>query len=60
MEIPVQINGKLRDRIVVSANATQAEIEAAALASDKVKQFLEGKPIKKTIIVPKKLVNLVV
>jgi leucyl-tRNA synthetase len=60
IELPVQINGKLRDRIVVSANATIAEVEAAALASEKIKQFLEGRPVKKVIVIPGRLVNLVV
>jgi leucyl-tRNA synthetase len=60
LEIPVQINGKLRDKLTVAANASQAEIEAAALASEKVKGFLEGKPVKKVVIVPKRLVNIVV
>ncbi|HZM03803.1 MAG TPA: leucine--tRNA ligase [Candidatus Saccharimonadales bacterium] len=59
VEIPVQVNGKLRDRMVVSSSATPAEIEAAALASDKIKPFLEGKPVKKVIVVPKRLVNIV-
>jgi leucyl-tRNA synthetase len=59
LEIPVQVNGKLRDRIVVPATATQREIEAAAFACEKVKQFTEGKVIKKIIIVPRKLVNIV-
>ncbi|MDB6015892.1 MAG: leucyl-tRNA synthetase [Pedosphaera sp.] len=59
LEIPVQVNGKLRDRIVVAADAPQAELEAAALGSEKVKPFIEGKTIKKIIIVPKKLVNIV-
>ena len=60
VEIPVQINGKLRDRITVPAEATNAEIETAALACDRVRLFLEGKPVKKVIIIPKRLVNLVV
>jgi leucyl-tRNA synthetase len=60
IEIPVQINGKLRDRIVVSADATAAEVESAALACERIQQFLEGKPVKKVIIIPKRLVNLVV
>jgi leucyl-tRNA synthetase len=59
LEIPVQINGKLRDRITVSAAATQAELEAAALACDKIKPFLQDKSIKKVIVVPRKLVNIV-
>jgi leucyl-tRNA synthetase len=60
MEIPVQVNGKLRDRIVVQADASPTQIEAAALASDKVKVFMEGKAVKKIIVVPKKLVNIVI
>jgi len=58
LEIPVQVNGKLRDVIKVPAAATAAEIEAAALASEKVQQALEGKVIKKVIVVPKKIVNI--
>ena len=60
LEIPVQVNGKLRDVIKVPANATQAQLEAAAQASEKVKPFIDGKTIKKVIVVPKKLVNIVV
>jgi leucyl-tRNA synthetase len=59
MEIPVQVNGKLRDVIRVSATATNAELEAAALASQKVQEFIAGKQVKKVIVVPKKLVNIV-
>ena len=59
LEIPVQVNGKLRDKIVVPSAATQQEIESAALACEKIKPFLEGKTIKKVILVPKKLVNIV-
>ena len=59
LEIPVQINGKLRDRITVSSDSTPAQIEAAALGCDKLKPFLEGKTVKKVIVVPKKLVNIV-
>jgi leucyl-tRNA synthetase len=60
IEMPVQINGKLRDRIVIAAEAANAEVESAALAGEKIKLFLEGKPVKKVIIVPKRLVNIVV
>jgi len=59
IEIPVQVNGKLRDVIKVSVNATAAELEALALANEKAKPYLEGKTIKKIIVVPKKLVNIV-
>ena len=60
LEIPVQVNGKLRDVIKVSATASPAEMEAAALASEKAKQFMDGKTVKKVIAVKGKLVNIVV
>jgi len=60
LEIPVQVNGKLRDVIKIPATADNAAIEAAAKASEKVKVFIDGKTIKKVIIVPKKLVNIAV
>jgi leucyl-tRNA synthetase len=59
LEIPVQVNGKLRDVIKVPANADNATVEAAAKASEKVQQFIAGKTIRKVIVVPKKLVNIV-
>jgi leucyl-tRNA synthetase len=59
LEIPVQVNGKLRDVIKVPATISQADLEAAALASDKLKPFLEGKTIRKVIVLPKRLVNIV-
>jgi leucyl-tRNA synthetase len=60
IEIPVQTNGKLRDVIKVSVDADNAAIESAALASEKVKPLIAGKTIRKIIVVPKKLVNIVV
>jgi leucyl-tRNA synthetase len=59
IEIPVQVNGKLRDVIKVPVNATAAELEALALANEKAKPYLEGKTIKKVIVLPKRLVNIV-
>jgi len=59
LQIPVQVNGKLRDVITIPASASQAELEAAANASEKVKPFIDGKTVKKIIVVPKKLVNIV-
>jgi len=60
VEIPIQVNGKLRDRIVVSKDADKTALEAAALASPKVKEFTDGKEIRKVVVVPGKLVNIVV
>ena len=56
----MQVNGKLRDVIKVPADADNAALETAAKASEKIKPFIEGKTIKKIIVVPKKLVNLIV
>ena len=58
--IPVQINGKLRDRVIVPADASEENIRSAALASETVQKFLGGKPPKKVIVAQKKLVNIVV
>jgi leucyl-tRNA synthetase len=60
IEIPVQVNGKLRDKIMMPAGAAKEEIQAAALASEKVRHFIEGKAVKTVIVVPKRLVNIVV
>ena len=60
LEIPVQVNGKLRDVIRIAATATAAELESTALQAEKVQQFIAGKTIRKVVVVPKKLVNLVV
>ncbi len=59
IEIPVQINGKLRERLTVKKEASAAEVEAAALASAKVQEHLGGKTPRKVIVVPGKLVNIV-
>jgi leucyl-tRNA synthetase len=60
IELPVQVNGKLRDVVTVSADAAPADIEKQVLASEKLKPFLEGKTIKKVIVVPKKVVSIAV
>jgi leucyl-tRNA synthetase len=59
IEIPVQVNGKLRDVIRVPTHADQRALETAARASEKVQTALAGKTVKKVIVVPKKMVNLV-
>lgn len=56
----VMINGKLRDKITVSSQANEDELKNKALESPKVKDFILGKTIVKTIVVPKKLVNIVI
>jgi leucyl-tRNA synthetase len=60
IEIPVQINGKLRSRIVVPADVTEDVVRAHALAEPKIKAMLDGKQIVKVIVVPGKLVNIVI
>jgi leucyl-tRNA synthetase len=60
VELVVQVNGKLRGKIVIAADAGNAVAEAAALADANVQRFMEGKPPKKVIVVPRKLVNIVV
>ena len=60
VEMVVQVNGKLRGKITVAVDADQLAIQAAALADENVQRFMEGKPVKKMIVVPRKLVNIVV
>ena len=57
--VVLQVNGKLRDRVEVPAQVSQAELETLALANDRVKEHLKGKQVKKVIVVPGKLVNIV-
>jgi len=59
IDLAVQVNGKVRATISVSAKATKEEIEVAALADDKVIRNVDGKDIKKVIVVPGKLVSIV-
>jgi leucyl-tRNA synthetase len=58
--VVLQVNGKVRSRIEVPASSTEKEIEAEALADERVQRFIKEKPIKKVIVVQKKLVNVVV
>ena len=60
MQIPVQINGKVRDRVTVPAGASEAEISAAALGSETVQRYLEGKEPRKVIVAQGRLVSIVV
>jgi leucyl-tRNA synthetase len=56
----VQVNGKVRARLTVSAKATEDELRAAILGHERVKKFVDGQAIKQFIVVPKRLVNIVV
>ena len=56
----VQVNGKIRDKIETTAGQTNDELTKLAMNSEKTKQFIEGKTVVKTIVVPDKIVNIVV
>ena len=60
LELVLQVNGKLRGHITVPSSATRESIEALARAHEAVQRHSEGRPVKKTIVVPGKLVNVVV
>ena len=60
VEIVIQVNGKVRDRMKMSIVATEEEAKAAALANPKIQKFTAGKAIRKIVVVPGKLVNIVV
>ena len=59
IEVPVQVLGKVRSRITVAADADAATLEAAALADERIRELIEGKTIRKVVVVPGKLVNVV-
>jgi leucyl-tRNA synthetase len=59
-ELVIQVNGRVRDRVQVPADASEEELVAQAKASARVQEFLDGKEIRKEIVVPGKLVNFVV
>ena len=60
VEIVIQVNGKLRDRVKMPIVATEEELKAVALSNPKVQDRIAGKAVRKVIVVPKKLVNIVV
>jgi len=60
IEIPVQVNGKLRGLVVLPAGANEDQIKQAALADEKVRATIAGKQVVKVIVVPRKLVNIVI
>ncbi len=60
IEVPLQVNGKLRAKITVAANADEAALEAAALGNDRIAELIEGKQLRRVVVVPGKLVNIVV
>jgi leucyl-tRNA synthetase len=60
LEIPVQVNGKLRSRVMAAPDVTEDDLRAAALADEKIKSFINGQQVVKVIVVPQRLVNIVV
>ncbi len=59
-EYPIQVNGKVRLNLSFSAEASKEEIEKAVLENEQVIRWMEGKPLKKIIVVPKRIVNVVI
>jgi len=59
LEIPVQINGKVRGRVTAAADASKEELEKASLADPNVRKHLEGRPVQKIIVIPGKMINIV-
>ena len=60
IELPVQVGGKVRARLKLPADADAAAIEKAALADHKVAAFLQGKTVRKVVVIPGKIINIVV
>jgi leucyl-tRNA synthetase len=60
VEIPVQVNGKVRSKIAVAADADGKAIEAAARADARIVELITGKEIVKSVVVPGRLVNFVI
>lgn len=60
VELMVQVNGKLRSKVSVSADADNKTIETLALSDENVQRFTDGKEVRKVIVVPGRLVNIVV
>jgi leucyl-tRNA synthetase len=60
VELAVQVNGKVRSRVVVPAGATEDDVKARALADPKVAEHIEGKSVQKVMVVPGRLVSVVV
>ncbi len=59
MEFVIQVNGKVRSKIEINIDATKEEIEALAFADEKTQEWIGDKTVRKVIVVPKKLINIV-
>ncbi len=60
IEVVVQINGKIRDKLVISPDATREEMTELAMNNEKIQKYIDGKEVVKCIAVPKKLINIVI
>ena len=60
IEIPVQVNGKLRARVMAAPGTPNAELEVMVLANEKVQEFTDGREIVKVVVIPNRLVNIVI
>jgi leucyl-tRNA synthetase len=58
--IVVQVNGKLRSRVMIPPDASREEMERAALDDPRIQELIAGAPIKKVVVVPNKLINVVI
>jgi len=60
LEIPIQVNGKLRSRLLVSPEVTEEHLRTVALNDEKIRSLIDGREVVKVIVVPQRLVNVVV
>jgi leucyl-tRNA synthetase len=60
LEIPIQVNGKLRSRVIASPDVSEDELRASALADERVRALTDGHEVVKVIVVPRRLVNVVI
>ena len=60
LEIPIQVNGKLRSRVIAAPDVSEDELRASALADERVRALTDGREVVKVIVVPRRLVNVVI
>jgi len=60
LEIPIQVNGKLRSRVVAAPDVSEEDLRASALADERVQSLVDGHEVVKVIVVPRRLVNIVI
>ena len=60
LEIPIQVNGRLRSRVMAAPDVSEEDLRAAALADEKVRSFIDGHDVVKVVVVPRRLVNIVI